>query len=124
MQRVLHRRSVVFVISDFLDEDYERPLKLMRRRHDLVAISLFDPRERTLPDVGFINLQDAETGEQILIDSSRPAVRDYFASQQRRADERRRVLLRRTCVDEVAIDISQPYVDSLVRLFHTRARRR
>jgi uncharacterized protein (DUF58 family) len=124
LQRVLHRRSVVFVISDFLDQDYERPLKLMRRRHDLVAITLFDPRERALPDVGFINLQDAETGEQILIDSSRPAVRDYFASQQRRADERRRALLRRTGVDEVAIDISQPYVDSLVRLFHARSRRR
>ncbi len=124
LQRVLHRRSVVFVLSDFLDEGYERPLKLMRRRHDLVAISLFDPRERQLPDVGFINLQDAETGEQVLVDSSRLAVRDYFASEQHRGEERRRALFRRNGIDEVAIDITQPYVDSLVRLFHARARRR
>ncbi|MFT5090132.1 MAG: hypothetical protein ACI906_000848 [Candidatus Latescibacterota bacterium] len=124
LKRVLHRRSVVFVISDFLDDDYERSLKLMRRRHDLVAISLFDQRERQLPDVGFINLQDAETGEQLLVDSGRPAVREYFAREQRRAEEQRRALFRRTGIDEVSIDITQPYVDPLVRLFHARTRRR
>jgi len=124
LERVLHRRSIVFVISDFLDDDYERPLKLMRRRHDLVAISLFDPRERQLPDVGFINLQDAETGEQILVDSGRPAVREHFAREQRRAEEQRLALFRRTGIDEVSIDITQSYVDPLVRLFHARTRRR
>jgi uncharacterized protein (DUF58 family) len=124
LERVLHRRSVVFLLSDFIDEGYERSLQLMRRRHDLVAISLFDPRERTLPDVGFINLQDAETGEQFLVDSGREAVRAFFDREQRRLDEQRRDLFRRTGIDEVPIDITQSYVDPLVRLFHTRAHRR
>ncbi len=124
LDKVLHRRSVVFLISDFIDEDYERSLQLMRRRHDLVAISLFDPRERVLPDVGFINLQDAETGEQFLVDSGREAVRAHFAQLQHRSDERRRALFRRTGIDEAAIDITEPYVDPLVRLFHARVRRR
>ena len=123
LDRVLHRRSVVFLISDFIDEDYERPLQLMRRRHDMVAVSIFDPRERALPDVGFINLQDAETGEQFLVDSSRREVRAYFAKQQEREDQQRRALFRRNGIDEVSIDITKSYVDPLVRLFHERVRR-
>ncbi len=124
LDRVLHRRSVVFLISDFIDEDYERPLQLMRRRHDMVAVSIFDPRERALPDVGFINLQDAETGEQFLVDSSRREVRAYFAQQQEKEDQQRRALFRRNGIDEVSIDITKSYVDPLVRLFHERVRRR
>ena len=124
LDRVLHRRSVVFLISDFIDEDYERPLQLMRRRHDMVAVSIFDPRERVLPNVGFINLQDAETGEQLLVDSSRREVRAYFAQQQEREDQQRRALFRRNGIDEVSIDITKSYVDPLVRLFHERVRRR
>jgi len=124
LDRVLHRRSVVFLISDFIDEDYERPLQLMRRRHDMVAVSIFDPRERVLPDVGFINLQDAETGEQFLVDSSRREVRAYFAQQQEKEDQQRRALFRRNGIDEVSIDITKSYVDPLVRLFHERVRRR
>ena len=124
LDRVLHRRSVVFLISDFIDEDYERPLQLTRRRHDVVAVSIFDPRERALPDVGFINLQDAETGEQFLVDSSRREVRAYFAQQQEKEDQQRRALFRRNGIDEVSIDITKSYVDPLVRLFHERVRRR
>ena len=124
LDRVLHRRSVVFLISDFIDEDYERPLQLMRRRHDMMAVSIFDPRERALPDVGFINLQDAETGEQFLVDSSRREVRAYFAQQQEKEDQQRRALFRRNGIDEVSIDITKSYVDPLVRLFHERVRRR
>lgn len=124
LEKVLHRRSVVFLISDFIDEHYERSLQLMKRRHDLVAVSLFDPRERALPDVGFINLQDAETGEQFLVDSGRQEVRAYFALQQEQEDERRRALFLRNGVDEVSIDITKSYVDPLVRLFHARVRKR
>ena len=90
----------------------------------MVAVSIFDPRERVLPDVGFINLQDAETGEQLLVDSSRREVRAYFAQQQEREDQQRRALFRRNGIDEVSIDITKSYVDPLVRLFHERVRRR
>ena len=121
--RVLHRRSVVFVISDFLDRGYEAALQHLSRRHDLIAVSLSDPREWRLPNVGFINLQDAETGEQVLVDSGARGVREFFAVEQRAAAGRRSALFRKTGVDEIAIDASRPYVDPLIHFFRARARR-
>ena len=121
--RVLHRRSVVFVISDFLDRGYEAALQHLSRRHDLIAVSLSDPREWRLPNVGFINLQDAETGEQVLVDSGARGVREVFAVEQRAAAGRRSTLFRKTGVDEIAIDASRPYVDPLIHFFRARARR-
>ena len=121
--RVLHRRSVVFVISDFLDRGYEVALQHLSRRHDLIAVSLSDPREWSLPNVGFINLQDAETGEQVLVDSGAKAVREFFAAEQRAAAACRSALFRKIGVDEISIDASRPYVDPLIHFFRARASR-
>ncbi len=121
--RVLHRRSVVFVVSDFLDRGYETVLRHLGRRHDLIAVSVSDPREWKLPDVGFINLEDAETGEQILVDSGHQALRDFFASEQRAAAEQRSALFRKIGIDEIAIDVSRPYVDPLIHFFRARMQR-
>lgn len=121
--RVLHRRSVVFLVSDFLDRGYETALRHLSRRHDLIAVSLSDPREWRLPDVGFINLQDAETGEQVLVDSGDRGVREFFAAEQRAEAERRATLFRKTGVDEIAIDASKPYVDPLIHFFRARMQR-
>ena len=121
--RVLHRRSVVFVLSDFLDRGYEVALQHLSRRHDLIAVSLSDPREWRLPDVGFINLQDAETGEQVLVDSGHRGVREFFAAEQRAVAERRSALFRKTGIDEIPIDTSRPYVDPLIHFFRARMRR-
>ena len=121
--RVLHRRSVVFVVSDFQDKGYETALRHLSRRHDLIAVSLSDPREWRLPDVGFINLQDAETGEQVLVDSGHRAVREFYAAEQEAAVERRGVLFRKTGVDEIAIDATKPYVDPLIHFFRARMKR-
>jgi uncharacterized protein (DUF58 family) len=123
LERVLHRRSVVFAISDFLDQGYESALQLLGQRHDLIAVVLVDPRERQLPDVGFIRLQDAETGEQVLIDSGHPRLREYFARRQRQEEERRSALFRRVGLDEIRIDVSQPYVEPLIHFFRTRMQR-
>ena len=122
--RVLHRRSVVFVVSDFQDVGYETALRHLSRRHDLIAVSLSDPREWRLPDVGFINLQDAETGEQVLVDSGHRGVREFYAAEQEAAVERRDVLFRKTGVDEIAIDATKPYVDPLIHFFRARMKRR
>ena len=124
LNRVLHRRSVVFLISDFLDTGYEQALQLIRRRHDLIAISMVDPRERNLPDVGFVTLQDAESGEQVLIDTHHAEVRRYFAARQRREDEQRGQLFRRLGIDEVRVDTSRSYVEPLVHFFRKRMQRR
>ncbi len=121
--RVLHRRSVVFVVSDFQDKGYETALRHLSRRHDLIAVSLSDPREWRLPDVGFINLQDAETGEQVLVDSGHRGVREFYAAEQEAAVERRDVLFRKTGVDEIAIDATKPYVDPLIHFFRARMKR-
>ena len=121
--RVLHRRSVVFVVSDFQDKGYETALRHLSRRHDLIAVSLSDPREWRLPDVGFINLQDAETGEQVLVDSGHQGVREFYAAEQKAAAARRGVLFRKTGVDEIAIDATKPYVDPLIHFFRARMKR-
>lgn len=121
--RVLHRRSVVFVVSDFQDVGYETALRHLSRRHDLIAVSLSDPREWRLPDVGFINLQDAETGEQVLVDSGHQGVREFYAAEQAAAVARRGVLFRKTGVDEIAIDATKPYVDPLIHFFRARMKR-
>ena len=124
LNRVLHRRSVVFLISDFLDANYERVLQLIRRRHDLIAVSIVDPRERNLPDVGFVVLQDAESGEQVLVDSHQPQLRAYFGARQHQEEAGRSQLFRKLGIDEIRIDTSQSYIDPLVHFFRTRMQRR
>ena len=86
LNRVLHRRTIVFLLSDFLDRDFESSFKRTGRRHDLIALRISDPREEELPAVGLLELEDAETGQRRLLDTDRAAVRDAF----RRAAEQRR----------------------------------
>lgn len=78
MSRVVTRRAVSFIISDFQAADYEQALRIAGRRHDVIAVTITDPREVDLPNVGFIELEDAETGETILIDTSDPVLRRSF----------------------------------------------
>ena len=124
LDKVLHRRSIIFLISDFIDKEFSRAIQQVRRRHDLIAVSLCDPRERELPDVGFINLEDAETGEQIVIDTRVLQVREEFREMQKESERELRKLFRRLDVDHVSIDVTKSYVEPLVGLFNARARRR
>src|SRR5262245_26108117 len=79
LNRVQHRRAIVFLLSDFLDTGYERLLKRTGRRHDLVAVRITDPREEDLPPVGLLSVEDAETGRAVLADTSRRAARAAYA---------------------------------------------
>lgn len=124
VNRLVRRRSVFFLISDFIDRDYARALKLVRRRHDLICITLVDPRERELPDMGFLSLRDTESGEQMLVDTGSPEIRRQFADRQLRLENGRADLFRRLRIDEVKVDVSQSYLDPLVRFFQTRMMRR
>ena len=76
--RVLHKRGVVFLVSDFLDQDFEKTLGVLARRHDLIAVTVADPRECALPDVGLMEIQDAETGAQVLVDTGDKEVRRRY----------------------------------------------
>jgi len=124
LDRVVRRHAVVFVISDFIDEGYERALQRASRRHDVIAVSIEDPREGSLPDVGFLALHDAESGQQLVIDSSDEAVRQAFARRWQIAVTRRTRIFRRLAVDEVRIDAaSGDYVEPLARFFKGRMHR-
>lgn len=123
MNRVVRRRSVVVIVSDFLATGFEKPLQIANRKHDVIALTIHDRRERGLPAVGLVTLQDAETGEIIEIDTSSAAFRKEYEKGARHRQVRLDKLLDRLEVEHVDIDAAQGYVQPLVGFFHRRARR-
>ncbi|MBU0617083.1 MAG: DUF58 domain-containing protein [Planctomycetes bacterium] len=124
LDRVLTRRAVVFVISDFQTPDFSLALKRVRRRHDVIPVLIRDERESRLPPVRYVELYDPETGEQLLVDTTSRALRDRFG---RLAAERRERLLtefRRLGIDVVDVETGESFVDPLRRFFRQRGRRR
>ncbi|MFI5293138.1 MAG: DUF58 domain-containing protein, partial [Candidatus Limnocylindrales bacterium] len=124
-RRAMKRRSLVFVISDFISQPgWERELELLDRRHEVIAIRLHDPSESELPDVGPLVVQDAETGEQLTVDTSDRAFRRRFAEagEQRDADLRR--AFARAGVDGVALATNDDLVRAIVRVAARRRRQR
>ncbi len=121
--RITHRKAVVFLVSDFLAEGYERPLGIVARRHDVIAISITDPRERELPKVGLIELEDAETGEIVGVDSSSFLVRRQYEAIARERAERLAESFRSSGVDHIPVLTGRDYVRDLVRFFRGRERR-
>jgi uncharacterized protein (DUF58 family) len=125
LTRVMPRKVVAFVISDFLDEGWSDRLRVICRRHDVTAISVVDRREVDLPRIGLIELEDAETGETILIDTYDRNVTAGLRLLTRESSTQRSHLFRSAGAGEVQIRADDPhYVDSLVRYFHARERRR
>ena len=120
---VSQRRVVAFVLSDFLTEGYEPALRAANRRHDIIAAVLSDPREEALPDVGFLAVQDAETGREVLLDTGKAAVREGYARAARRRARVLKETLRRNRVDAMHIRTDRPYADEVFRFFRARERR-
>lgn len=113
----LQRRSLVFVISDFISETgWERPLSLLNRRHELIAIRLYDPRETELPDAGMIFVEDAETGEQIMVDTGNPVFRRRFQEAAQRRETALKEATKRTGVDLFAISTEEDLVSAIVHM--------
>jgi uncharacterized protein (DUF58 family) len=123
LNRVLHRRSVVFLISDFQAPDFSRQLSITGRRHDLIAIPIVDPREEELPDVGRVTLEDAETGLQIEINTSDRTTRERHRKAMASVSEGRLRDFRRKGVDTIALKTDADYVPALRNFFRTRERR-
>jgi len=123
LSRVTRRRSVVFLVSDFLSSGYEKALQIANKRHDIVAVTISDPREIDLPNVGFIELEDAETGETFLVDTSSLDVRNDFTDATNTAVQEREKLFRSLNVDYIDIRTDQSYIEPLIRFFRMRAKR-
>lgn len=119
---VLGQRSIAILISDFMDEGFENPLRALSLRHDTIAIQLSDPREEELPPVGLVTLTDAETGESVLVDTRSKNAREVFAEHNRKRQEQLDQLFRRIGLDAVRIRTDKGYVEPLVRFFRYRNR--
>jgi len=123
LNRITRRRSVVFLVSDFINAGYEKALQIANRRHDVVAITVTDPREIEMPDVGFIELEDAETGEVVLLDTSYSEVRSVYAKQSSQDILIRNKLFKSINVDHIDIQTDKPYIEPLIKFFRMRAKR-
>ncbi len=122
--RLLRHRSIVVVLSDFIAEGWERPLRRLAARHEVVAITVQDPRERELPDAGWIEMLDAESGRRVLVDTGNREVRARVSAlAAERREDRQRSLASSGVADQVALQTDAPYAIPLRRAFALRARR-
>jgi len=123
LRTVTKRRSVVFILSDFLDPNWRQALRIAARRHDVIAVVLDDPREVTLPDVGLVELEEAETGARYVVDTSNRRLREAFAREAAAARAERDRRLRAADVDAIVIATDKSYTEPLLRFFRMRERR-
>ncbi|ODS33923.1 MAG: hypothetical protein SCARUB_00896 [Candidatus Scalindua rubra] len=122
--RVINKRSVVFLVSDFIEQGYEKQLNILGKRHDVIAVSIIDPREIKLPNVGLIELEDAETGESITIDTSSSRVRNNYEKLGEVQQKKLKELFQSLNIDQVEIFTNKDFVRELVKFFKTRERRK
>ena len=123
LQHVVRRRAVVFLVSDFQDQEYERTLRVVGRRHDLVAITIGDARERSLPSVGLVAVRDPETGRVGVLDTGSARVRRAWNLHAERRQAILRDTTRRSGVDLLELSTAESYDRTLTRFFRERARR-
>jgi len=114
---ILPRQSTVIILSDFASPPFSLPLRILRRRHEVVAIRITDPREEELPDIGLIELEDSETGEQILVNTSDPAFRDRYREQVASVSKELNMDFARNRIRDVTLYTSEPYDVLLKRFF-------
>lgn len=123
LMRLLTRRAVVFVVSDFLDDGYEKPLRSLARRHDVVLMRITDPRELELPAVGLIRLEDAETGRREVIDTSSRTAREGFAALVERRRKTQDALFKSARVDCIDLKVGSSYIEPLMGFFRMREKK-
>ena len=123
LSRVTKRSSVTFIISDFYAKDFKMPLSIANKRHDIVALSITDPRELKLPDIGLLNLEDEEEGRSFMLDSSSSVVRRAYSENAANMFSERERLFRSINVDHIDIRTDIPYTPELYKFFRMRERR-
>jgi uncharacterized protein (DUF58 family) len=123
LNRVVKRHAIVFLISDCMDTGFDKSLRLAAKKHDLTVIQLSDPAEKELPDLGFMSLQDPETGQVALINTRSKSLRERYSTQRREQKAYLSDLVRRAGVDLVELSTDGPVVEPLTRFFDTRRKR-
>ncbi len=122
LNRVLKRKAVVFLLSDFYHVD-ERLLAVTAKRHDLIALQIRDPREESLPDIGLLELQDAEAGQTLCLDTRDRSVRQRFEEEARRRQRNLEQILSRHGIDHIILKTDRSFVTPLLRFFQNRVKR-
>lgn len=125
LSRILKKKSVIFVISDFQDDPHilKRPLQVLRNRHDIIAVRLWDVREQELPDIGLIELEDEETGEQILVDTTDAGFRIRFTETARSRNKELNDITKRLEIDLIEISTEQDWIKPIMKFFKMRVNR-
>ncbi|UCG44502.1 MAG: DUF58 domain-containing protein [candidate division WOR-3 bacterium] len=128
LMNIVKRRAIVFLISDFLGDSFlpsklKTPLGIAARRHDLVAVSVTDPAELELPKLGLVDVEDAETGALVTIDSSNPGLRKAFQNRMQERVDTRRKLFQQLGVDHIPVSTNEEFTSKLHKFFQERARR-
>lgn len=120
VNQVFPRRAIVFLISDFIDEGFEKALKITNQRHDVIAVHISDPSESVLPSAGWVTMEDAETGEVIEINTSDPAVAEKYRVAAAERRESRKRMLQRAGLDLIEAETDRPYFLELKSFFERR----
>ncbi len=123
MHSAIKKRSVVFIISDFISRDFDKVLKVVSKKHDIIAISVSDPREQVLPNVGLMRFEDSENAAIHLLDTSKEYVRKEFEKLASRRRESLKSLFRNIGIDQIDVQTDRPYDKALIGFFRERARR-
>jgi uncharacterized protein (DUF58 family) len=123
LSKIVRRRSVAFVLSDFYARGFERALALAAAKHDVIPIMLVDPRDVELPDVGLATFEDWETGQAVVVDTSDRRVREHYASVMKNVRADRSALFKRLGLDECVVETQGSFVEPLRQLFAKRAKR-
>jgi len=123
LNELWRRKAVVFLLSDFMDKDFEPALRITNKRHDLIAINLSDPREINLPKIGLLELEDAETGKRITVDTSNEMfLREYKAKKENWQNNLDRIFIK-SGVDHIYVSTDKPYIIPLIQFFKKREKR-
>ncbi len=120
----IKKKSITFLISDFIDEGYERILKIVGRKHDLIGVALTDPREAEFPSAGLVQFKDAETNQVRFVDTSDKRVRTFYDDFRNDALKKRNSVFISGGIDKIEIDASESYIKPLVEFFKAREKKR
>jgi uncharacterized protein (DUF58 family) len=123
ISKVIKKRSIIFIVSDFFDEGFLNPLKILKNRHDVIALRIIDKREIEIPDIGFIELEDEETGEQILVDTSDDEFRMNYIELMKQREKHLVQSLHKIKIDIVSIFTDEAFEVPLRKFFNIRLRR-